>query len=117
MPKKMGVDSKAEAACERRSTAEVDWRDRRERVVEEQYWAASPPSLLLYAQISPLPLPTRAIPSAPHPCIGPHKFEPTISCGGHHLLSSYSYAVAWVAASFCSGVTPRWEAKLWLAVI
>jgi hypothetical protein len=39
MPKKMGVNSKAEAARDRRSAAEADRRDRQERAKEEQYWA------------------------------------------------------------------------------
>ena len=39
MPKKMGVNSKAEAARERRSAAEADRRDRQERAKEEQHWA------------------------------------------------------------------------------
>ncbi|TKW05953.1 hypothetical protein SEVIR_7G210000v4 [Setaria viridis] len=39
MPKKMGVNSKAEAARERRSATEADRRDRQERAKEEQYWA------------------------------------------------------------------------------
>uniref|UniRef100_A0A0E0PCL4 Coiled-coil domain-containing protein n=1 Tax=Oryza rufipogon TaxID=4529 RepID=A0A0E0PCL4_ORYRU len=38
MPKKMGVNSKAEAARERRSVAEADRRDRVERAKEEEYW-------------------------------------------------------------------------------
>jgi len=32
--------------------------------------------------------------------------------GGHHVPGSYSYAVTRVVATFCLGVTPRWEAKL-----
>nr|ACG47233.1 hypothetical protein [Zea mays] len=39
MPKKMGVNSKAEAARDRRSAAEADRRDRQERAKEEHYWA------------------------------------------------------------------------------
>ncbi|KAL6882639.1 hypothetical protein ACP4OV_011329 [Aristida adscensionis] len=39
MPKKMGVNSKAEAARERRSAAEADRRASQERAKEEQYWA------------------------------------------------------------------------------
>ncbi|CAD6259996.1 unnamed protein product [Miscanthus lutarioriparius] len=39
MPKKMGVNSKAEVARERRSAAEADRRDRQERAKEEQHWA------------------------------------------------------------------------------
>ncbi|KAF0891240.1 hypothetical protein E2562_009418 [Oryza meyeriana var. granulata] len=38
MPKKMGVNSKAEAARERRSVAEADRKDRAERAKEEEYW-------------------------------------------------------------------------------
>ncbi|XP_066365198.1 U11/U12 small nuclear ribonucleoprotein 48 kDa protein-like [Miscanthus floridulus] len=32
--------------------------------------------------------------------------------GGHHLPGSYSYAVTRVVATFCLGVTPRWEVEL-----
>ncbi|KAF7017797.1 hypothetical protein CFC21_031167 [Triticum aestivum] len=38
MPKKMGVNSKAEAARERRSAEESDRRQRAERAKEEEYW-------------------------------------------------------------------------------
>ncbi|KAL3613914.1 hypothetical protein CASFOL_041988 [Castilleja foliolosa] len=38
MPKKMGVNSKAEAARERRSATEADRKDRETRDKEEQYW-------------------------------------------------------------------------------
>ncbi|KAG8065746.1 hypothetical protein GUJ93_ZPchr0004g40098 [Zizania palustris] len=38
MPKKMGVNSKAEAARERRSVAEADRRERVDRAKEEEYW-------------------------------------------------------------------------------
>jgi hypothetical protein len=41
MPKKMGVNTKAEAARERRSAAEADRRDRDARGKEEAYWQAA----------------------------------------------------------------------------
>uniref|UniRef100_A0A0E0CUQ3 Coiled-coil domain-containing protein n=1 Tax=Oryza meridionalis TaxID=40149 RepID=A0A0E0CUQ3_9ORYZ len=41
MPKKMGVNTKAEAARERRSAAEADRRDRDARAKEEAYWQAA----------------------------------------------------------------------------